>query len=195
MNVFDGILLIILAGCSFVGLFKGFTKTVFSLGSVFIGLWIAPRLAEPVAGILQRSWSSEVGTQVLGFVISFLIIVGLVMLAGKTLSKILKKLELGWIDRLAGVLLGAYVGVLAGGLLVYLVGLGINPDTTFWKDASSKRYFVSIFRATVQAIPREFEKRWEEKKERLKDELRDAHSEIPEGLHRDHAVYSRQPAA
>jgi len=176
MNVFDGVLVIITLGCGLVGLFKGLTRTVFSLGSVAAALWLAPRFSEPVGRFLERYWNSEEGTQVLGFVISFLVVAAAVVLAGKLLSALVRKLELGWVDRLAGVLLGVFVGLLAGGMLVYLVGVGIDPGSSFWKDSRMKGYFVSAFQATIRAIPSEFEKRWQEKKERIEKELRELRS-------------------
>ena len=125
MTIFDVILLIILAGFVFYGLFFGLIKTVGNLAGVIVGAFIASRFYIPVF-----YWAEDLffGYENLGKVITFIVlftivnrIVGLVFaLIDKSFGLISIIPFLKTINRLGGAVLGFVMGGLILGLILYV---------------------------------------------------------------------------
>ncbi len=125
MTIFDAILLIILAGFVFYGLFFGLIKTVGNLAGVIVGAFIAGRFYIPVF-----YWAEDLffGYENLGKVVTFLVlftianrIVGLVFaLIDRSFGLISIIPFLKTINRLGGAVLGFIMGSLVLGLILYV---------------------------------------------------------------------------
>ncbi len=125
MTIFDAILLIILAGFVFYGLFYGLIKTVGSLAGVIVGAFIASHFY-----IQAFNWAQDLffGYDNLGKVITFIILftivnrlVGLIFaLIDKSFGLISIIPFLKTINRLAGAALGFIMGALILGLILYV---------------------------------------------------------------------------
>jgi membrane protein required for colicin V production len=124
MMVFDAILIIILAGFIFYGLFFGLIRMFGSLAAVVIGLWLASLFFEPA-----YAWSSNYlgGHEVLGKAAVFFILYGiinrLIALGFYLIDKFFDILSiipfLKTINRFAGALFGLLEGGLLIGLALY----------------------------------------------------------------------------
>lgn len=122
MNWLD-ITLLCLAGIGFVkGLFDGVIKQVVSLIALLVGIFFCTKAALWLREfILALGWFPEQGVTVLSYVAGFLLIVGVILLAGEILTRVIGVTPLGLLNHLAGGLLGfcfmmAFVSLLLNGL-------------------------------------------------------------------------------
>lgn len=125
MTIFDTILLIILSGFVFFGLFFGLIRTLGSLLGVILGAWISSHYYLVVAAWIEPVFFgyNNLG-KVLTFIILFSLINRLVGLAFALLDRAFDLISiipfLKSINRLAGALLGFFEGALILGLILYV---------------------------------------------------------------------------
>lgn len=101
------------------GFSKGLIKTIFTTLSLLIGIVAALKLSPIVIGFLQRSFDLNPAISfVLGFVMTFMIVMLLIRFVGNQLEKISNKIHIGGINKLLG-------GILLGGFYSLLVSFGV----------------------------------------------------------------------
>ena len=107
MNWLD-ITLLCLAGIGFVkGLFDRVIKQVVSLIALLVGIFFCTKAALWLRGyILALGWFPEQGVTVLSYVAGFLLIVGVILLAGEILTRVVGATPLSVLNHLAGGVLG-----------------------------------------------------------------------------------------
>lgn len=109
MHWLDIILLVLLVIPTFVGLRKGLIKAVLSLVGLIIGVVLAGHLYKPVSGMF-----GFISNENVAYILAFLLILALVMLAAFLLARLLKSIisitMLGWVDHVGGALLGLLSG-------------------------------------------------------------------------------------
>ena len=107
MNWLD-ITLLCLAGIGFVkGLFDGVIKQVVSLIALLVGIFFCTKAALWLRGyILALGWFPEQGVTVLSYVAGFLLIVGVILLAGEILTRVVGATPLSVLNHLVGGVLG-----------------------------------------------------------------------------------------
>ncbi|MEE4272542.1 MAG: CvpA family protein [Thermoanaerobaculales bacterium] len=135
MTVLDWVLVVVWAGITLGGFFKGAVRIVFGLGGAIMGIWLAvvvgPGLSRVVAEHLAREWLA-VG---LAYLIPFTVVSLLCMLAGWGMEKALEGLKLGCLNRLFGaVLAGAATAAVLALLLVSAVKL--SPELAAFEERS-----------------------------------------------------------
>ena len=102
----DIITAVLLLLAIFKGLRKGFVVAIFSLFAYFIGLAAALKLSTLMAGYIGNNVEvSQRWLPFLAFFLVFLIVVLLVRLGAKAIEGMMKLMMLGWLNRIAGVLL------------------------------------------------------------------------------------------
>lgn len=126
MLIFDIILLIILSGFTFYGLFFGLIRTVGSLVGIIGGIWLTSRLY-----LYVFSWFSYLffGHETLGKIITFLVLFVLINRLICFLFALIDRMFdiisiipfLKTINRLAGAVLGFIEGALVLGLVLYII--------------------------------------------------------------------------
>lgn len=97
---------IVLLLAIFNGFSKGFIVGIFSLFAFIIGLAAALKLSAVVAGHLQHS--NTTGAKwwpLLSFLLVFIVVILLVSLGARMIKKVVQLAMLGWLDRLAGMVL------------------------------------------------------------------------------------------
>lgn len=136
----DGIIGIIILVGLWRGLMRGAIKTIMSLVAWFLALALATKFAQPIAFLLTDITTNTISQLVLAFV---LIVISL-LLVGRIiswlLSKTLKVLRLGLLDRLVGAGLGAAVG-----LLKVLVILSICSPLLVYFPSWQSSAFIELF--------------------------------------------------
>ena len=136
MNEIDIGIAIILAIGLVRGLMKGFILELTSLLSVILGIVGAFFFADVVESyVLQYlDWDAKY-IQLTAFVLTFLIIVILVSLIGKALTKLANAIALGMLNRLAGGVFGLLKMTLIVLVLVLVLNT-INKKTGFLENKS-----------------------------------------------------------
>ncbi len=126
MSIFDTILLIILSGFVFYGLFFGLIRTVGMLAGIVVGAWVAGHYYLPVSDWLSGMFfgHGNVG-KVIVFLILFSLANRLVGLGFYFLDRVFHIFSiipfLKTINRLGGAILGFLAGSLFLGLILYVI--------------------------------------------------------------------------
>ncbi|MEO8771431.1 MAG: CvpA family protein [Ferruginibacter sp.] len=114
------------------GFRKGFVVALFSIVAFIVGLAAALKLSAVVASKLSENVNvSGKWLPAISFIIVFLVVVLLVNLGGKLIQKTLEAVMLGWLNRIAGVLLFiALYCIIYSIFLFYAVQLHIIKEGT-----------------------------------------------------------------
>ena len=131
MNWVDIIIVIILAIGLGKGLANGFVRGIFGIAALVLGVVIAAGNYERVAEVLlSRLQVGADGQAIIAFLIVFVIVLILVSVVGRLIAKALKLASLGWMDRLAGGVLGLIMASLFTGVVLLLVVMaGLESNT------------------------------------------------------------------
>lgn len=107
MNWLD-IVLLCLAGIGFMkGLFDGFIKQVVSLIALVIGLFFSAQAASFLkVHIAALGWFPEQGVTILSYIAGFLLVVGIILLAGEIINRVVSVTPLSIFNHLSGGLIG-----------------------------------------------------------------------------------------
>ena len=159
MNWLD-IVLVCLAGIGFVkGLFDGVIKQVVSLIALLVGIFFCTKAALWLRGyILALGWFPEQGVTVLSYVAGFLLIVGVILLAGEILTRVVGATPLSVLNHLVGGVLGlcfmmAFISLLLNGMEMIdkgsvLIPRGAKVESRFYnsvKEIIPTIYFQNLF--------------------------------------------------
>ena len=159
MNWLD-ITLLCLAGIGFVkGLFDGIIKQVVSLIALLVGIFFCTKAALWLRGyILALGWFPEQGVTVLSYVAGFLLNVGVILLAGEILTRVVGATPLSVLNHLAGCVLGlcfmmAFISLLLNGMEMIdkgsvLIPRGAKVESRFYnsvKEIIPTIYFQNLF--------------------------------------------------
>lgn len=129
----DIVFFILMLLAVFKGYSKGFVVALFSVAGFILGIAAALKLSAYVATQLQDTFSaSGRWLPVLSFLLVFIAVVVLVKLGARIIQSSMEMVMLGWLNRLAGVLLYALLyGIFFSVFLFYAVQLNIlSPQAT-----------------------------------------------------------------
>ncbi len=119
----DAFILIVVAGCGIVGLMWGAVRMA-TLVAAVVAAVAAGRWAGPVAAQFVGGAAASGGGRTLTVGAVALAAALLVFLAGKGLRRGIKALHLGWVDRIAGLVVGGAAAALILALLLGLAAAG-----------------------------------------------------------------------
>ena len=133
MNYLDIIIVIILFIFGFKGLKKGLIYEVVSLAAFAIGIWGAMHFSDFTAARLTEF--IEINPKYINtvaFILTFILLVIFVNLIGKLVAKLIRTLNLGFINKIGGFLFGVAKGILLCSLLLMVLNnfqlLGLIKD-------------------------------------------------------------------
>jgi len=135
MTILDLVLVVVWAGITLAGFFKGAIRIVFGLGGVALGIWlsviVAPDLAVSLTGLVNSEWL----TLVLAYLLPFVVVALLCLLAGWGMEKTLEALKLGCLNRLLG---AALAGAVAAAVLALLLvtAVRLSPELAAIEERS-----------------------------------------------------------
>ena len=135
MTILDILLVIVWAGITLGGFFKGAIRIVFGLGGVALGIWLSvvvgPDLAVSLTGLVNSEWL----TLIMAYLLPLVVVALLCLLAGWGMEKTLEALKLGCVNRFLGaVLAGAAAAAVLAMLLVTAVRL--SPELASMEERS-----------------------------------------------------------
>lgn len=107
MNYLDIILAILIVVSAISGFTKGFIHQLASLAALILGIFLAVKFSKLIAPFINSHLtSSENASKIIAFVLIFIVVMVLVHLLGKFLEKVLEEVELGLINKIAGLVFG-----------------------------------------------------------------------------------------
>ena len=119
------------------GVWRGLVREVISLAGWVIAFLAANLLAGPVGEMLPTSIPRPELRVLMAFIAVFLLTLTMTTLAGLLLSKVVKKVGLGGLDRTLGGLFGVALGLVIVVALALAAGLTSLPLRPVWKDSIS----------------------------------------------------------
>ncbi|MFC1954897.1 CvpA family protein [Chloroflexota bacterium] len=155
MNWLDIIVLVIVAGATFMGLRKGIIKAALSLAGLIIGVMLAGRfyttIAERLTFIEQESIAQAA---------AFALIVIVVVIIAGVLAAVLKWITdvtmLGWVNHLGGAVMGFIVGAVScGAVLTLWVNFMTPPEIV--RDSNLAGLLLDRFPMVLALLPDEFD--------------------------------------
>lgn len=139
MTAFDYVILAIVGLSVGLGWWRGFVYELLSLFGWMAAYFVARLFAPGLAQFIPDAVASDAAKTAVAYgclFIGTLIVCGIV---AWSLSKLVKFVGLGWMDRIMGAGFGACRGVLLVLVLVLLAGLTSLPQQPFWRDAWSSK--------------------------------------------------------
>jgi membrane protein required for colicin V production len=169
MNLFDVILILILAYCFIRGIFRGLLKEISSLIGVLGGFYAAYTYYRE-AGVYLKRWISDPNyINILSFLIIFLFVFLIVSIIGIIIKYILKIVFLGWVDRVFGGIFGILKGILIGSVLLIVFTAFLSGDSTTIRNSRISPYISTISDTMIRVTPKELKHAYQAKKQDIEN--------------------------
>ncbi len=165
MNFLDITVIAIIIITTVLGFWKGMQKQIFGLGGVVIGYIAATNLYEPVAGLFSSKDSSL--AQIMSFILIFIFGKSGISFIGWLARNLFKDLDLTWINRTGGSLLGMLKGLIIVMILILTVLAFLPADMSLIKDSATLPYLASLPKITSGLIPEKIRNKYNDKVEKL----------------------------
>jgi membrane protein required for colicin V production len=136
-----------------VGVWRGLVREVVSVLGWVIAFLAANLLAGPLGPSMPQAIPTPELRVAAAFVAVFVAALVLGSLAGLLLSKLVKSVGLGCVDRLLGAVFGAARGLLLVAAAAVLAGLTSAPRQPYWRDSASGPWLVQIAQTLRPLLP------------------------------------------
>jgi membrane protein required for colicin V production len=135
-NVFDIVIIILLALGAVNGFTKGLITSAAGLAALFIGVWGALKFSGVLGDFLSRHIHiSEKVIAIISFIVIFIIIVAVIESVGKGLHSLVESIDLGMWDRVFGIAFGILKSAFIISVLIAVINayhplkFAIKPET------------------------------------------------------------------
>ncbi len=137
MNVFDVILLLVLALFTSIGSWRGFVRELVSFITWIVAGVAAWMLSGPLASLFERVARENELRQMLAFVVVFIAVFAIGMATGFVLHKFVSRSAgLRTVNRVAGGAVGFMRGAVIVVIVFLLAGLTSFPQRPWWREAA-----------------------------------------------------------
>ena len=168
MNTLDVVFLILIAASVIYSLIRGLVREIFSFLSLILGFFGASYGYSALANWLKRWVENEILAQILGFAILFLLLALAISLLGKALSGLVKKMDLGWADRVGGAAFGFLKAVLLIAIILLVLTAFLPPKSKVITESKISPAALAIARGLSILVPEKFRVAYSEKEKALK---------------------------
>jgi len=159
MNWLDYAVIGVFAASLVLGAWRGLVREVLSILGWVIAFLAANLLAGPLGTEMPQAIPTPELRVAAAFVAVFVGCLIVTSLLGLLLSKIIKAVGLGGLDRVLGALFGAARGLLIVLAATLLAGLTSAPRQPFWRDSASGPLLVQAVSALKPLLPQTFAER------------------------------------
>lgn len=152
MNFVDIAILIVLVTFLVKGIWRGLLREVCSFVGLLAGAFLAFRFSGSIAGWMTESLQLPAKLcAAAAFLILFLAIIVFFAVLGYVLSRFVRLLFLGGLNRVAGGLFGLAEGALLLSLVMFAVSSGgFSPGTSMLRDSHLAPPFIHLGKATCE---------------------------------------------
>ncbi len=144
MTSFDYVVLIIIGLSIIFSVMRGMVREVLAILGWVAAFYVGRTYTDQVLPMMPVDIPSESLRVLAAFLVLFLATLLLASLLGIALSAIIRKVGLGWFNRLLGAMFGVIRGLLVVCVLVFLAGLTSAPQDERWRNA--------MFSAPIEAL-------------------------------------------
>ena len=159
MNIADVVILLSLAGFVISAIISGFFRQAFGIAGLVFGYMLAAWRYKPLAAWLENFLKSPWVAELIAFLAILLCVMVLAGIAGGIAHWAMKKAGLSTLDRI----LGAFVGLIRGGLTVAIVLVAMTaftPSSKWLEGSQLAPYFLVVGRAATWVAPSELRARF-----------------------------------
>lgn len=154
MNYIDIIILVLLVVFGIGGLRKGIITEAATLLGLGLGLYGAFHFSDFTAEQLVKYVEIDPKyMNVISFAVTFIVVAVLVFLLGKLVAKLVKAINLGFVDKIGGFLIGLAKGVLISSLLIMLIN-ALNLNSVIKEETKQESL---LYPYVEQAVPYVYE--------------------------------------
>jgi len=144
MTSFDYAVLTIIGLSVIFSVMRGMVKEVLAIIGWVAAFYVARTYTDQLLPMMPADIPTESLRVLAAFLVLFLATLLLASLLGIALSAIIKKIGLGWLNRLLGAMFGVVRGLVIVCILVFLAGLTELPKDARWRNA--------MFSAPIEAL-------------------------------------------
>jgi membrane protein required for colicin V production len=175
MNELDVVILVIIGVSGLMSFRVGLIREAFALGALLIGLLAAIVLGRVYGSEIPDLIGTRWATEVVFFLVCFLVFYLIVTLLGSMIAKLIKAMQLRWVDHLLGFLFGCVRGAILAVLILAALTLVLPERSTLLAHSSG----YSLARGPLRVLARMLPEKAEEVLRRRHEIYRDL---IPEEL-------------
>jgi membrane protein required for colicin V production len=168
MNVTDIVIIVVLLIGFFSGIGRGFVRGILGLVALVVGIMIASGNYQRLSGVAFTFVPGENGPEILSFILIFLVVVLLVGLAGRLISRALRHASLGWLDRLAGAILGIVVASVILSVILLLAAMAGLEEQKLLAESRMAPRVIGVTDVVVSILPEDARARIEEHYSKLR---------------------------
>lgn len=115
--IIDIIVALVIAYGFYIGYSRGLIKTIFASASLLIGIVAAIKLSPILIGVIDNVLNLNPAVNfIIGFVLTFIIVLALIRFLGNKLTDLLEKININFINQIAG---GAFMSLFFAILMSY----------------------------------------------------------------------------
>jgi membrane protein required for colicin V production len=159
MTAFDYVVLGILGLSVLLSIWRGAVRELLALASWIVAFLAAQAYGGTVATLLPSGLENPSVRLLGGFVIVFLAVLVIMGLMALLVSKLIRAVGLGPVDRALGAVFGLLRGMLVVLILVLVCGLTAAPRQPVWRDAMLSAPLEAAAIAVKSYLPDEFSRR------------------------------------
>jgi membrane protein required for colicin V production len=167
MNLFDCLLIAILAYSTIVAFMRGIILELFSLGGLIAGILIASWNYGRPAVYLGHLITSPATAEIVSFLLLVVGVMVLSALLGKALNRTAHAIGLGFFDRILGAAFGFGRGCLLGVVALMAIAAFL-PHSTWIENSHLSSYFLAGAHAVSFVVPYDLQHRILDGAEQLK---------------------------
>ena len=168
MNGLDIIFLIIIGASVLYSVIRGLVREIFSLLSIILGFFGASCGYAVMSDWLRRWVENETLAQILGFAILFILIALAINLLGMALTRLVKKMDLSWADRLGGAAFGFLKAILLIAIILFMLTAFLPPKSKLLSESKISPIALTIARQLSYLVPEKFRALYTAKEKELK---------------------------
>ena len=150
------------------GLGRGALRMATSILSLALGLYAASIWYSRVSAYAAKELgTSPAFSRALGYAIIFLLVFVAIEFAGRRIIMIVNLVNLGCLDRLAGGIIGAGIGVVLAGLIIVAITAFSAPNPPMITDSQFAPTVLAYNEALLAYVPPEVKKEYQVKREQV----------------------------
>ena len=155
MNGVDLVILIVLLVGIVGGIARGFVRCLLGLVGLALAILLAATYHGQVAASFLGFIPGDRAPAIVAFILIFIVVVIVVGLIAAAVARALRLVSLGWLDRLAGGLLGFVMSAIVAGLLLLLAVMAGFGENKAIIDSSLAPQVLRVTDGIVSLVPSE----------------------------------------
>lgn len=158
------------------GIFRGFLREIASLAGIVLGILLGSLFQPQITDLLKAYVPDFYYLPLVSFVFIFTAVLIVSNLLGYALSRLFKKIFLGWVDRLLGVGLALTKGIILTYLIIVLLTFFLPAKAPLVANSKLAPWIIVSYQSMIRMISPE---RYETWKKRLLGEDQKKETSVP----------------